>query len=50
MTPSTGTPAAVCVYPDDKWEITTPSAQETTGSSCGPTGAGSIRGVIVPNM
>ena len=45
-----GQPAAVCVYPDSRWEITTPSPQDTTGSACGATGTGTLRGVIVPNM
>jgi hypothetical protein len=44
---SAGLPAALCIFPGDKWSVVTPQAGDIVGSSCGTDGTGKIQILIV---
>jgi hypothetical protein len=44
---SAGLPAALCIFPGDKWSVVTPQPADVVGSSCGTDGTGKIQILIV---
>lgn len=43
---SSGLPAALCIFPDNKWSVVTPGADAAVGSTCGTDNTGTIRILI----